>query len=308
MTEHPSSPLKSVLLIGVHDSGKTNFLSRFWIALDAGNGALAKAGLPKDLDYLRTGADHLLRGEFAPHTSYDVYENTEIPVRSSDATGAAFIGSLEVPDLPGEQIPGVFRSRQWSQKWEDKIQAGCSCLIFVRIDSEELIAPLDWINCIALLGATPPTVSSTTDAANKTKPPTQVILVDWLQFLREAFTDRVGGEYKPRVGIVVTAWDKAPMEQQPLGAEPWIAANLPMLSQFIETNDDAFEFQYFGVSVTSGDFVTDPDFKSTYMDGDPRQAGDVVHSLDGEITLSHDMTIPVAWALGIAHNRARRDE
>lgn len=295
MEEHP----RSVLLIGVPDAGKTNFLSRLWITLDAGGGILAKAGLPSDLDYLNSGADHLLKGEFAPRTPQDVHDKSEIPVKST-APGEQFLGTLIVPDLPGEQVLSVYRTRQWSDEWENKIRAGCGCLVFVRVDSKELIAPLDWISCSSHLGGSLPSVTTEKDADGKEKPPTQVVLVDWLQFLRKAFTSRVSGTYRPRVGIVVSAWDLVANEQKDAGPEAWIASNLPLLSQFIQTNDDDFDFEYFGVSVTSGDLDADPEFKTSYLKGDPRKAGEVVHSLSGKVETSHDISLPVAWALGLA--------
>jgi hypothetical protein len=295
MEEHP----RSVLLIGVQDAGKTNFLSRLWITLDAGSGILAKAGLPSDLDYLNSGADHLLKGEFAPRTPQDVHDRTEIPVKTT-APGEQFSGNLIVPDLPGEQVLSVYRTRQWSDEWESKIRAGCGCLIFVRVDSKELIAPLDWMACSSHLGGAVPSATTEKDADGKAKCPTQVVLVDWLQFLRKAFTSRVSGTYKPRVGIVVSAWDLVANDQKEAGPEAWIASNLPLLSQFIQTNDDNFDFEYFGVSVTSGDLDADPEFKTSYLKGDPRKAGEVVHSLSGKVGTSHDITLPVAWALGLA--------
>jgi len=291
---------RSVLLVGVPDAGKTNFLSRLWLALDLGGGILAKAALPADLDYLKAGADHLLKGEFAPHTPHDVHDRTEIPVKSTSA-GHEFLGTLVVPDLPGEQVLSVFRNRQWSDDWENTIHPGCGCLLFVRIDSKELIAPLDWLNCPAHFGSPLPAASPQKDETDKAKPPTQVVLVDWLQFLRKAFTERVSGTYRPRVGIVVTAWDLAPNDQKAGGPEAWIASNLPLLSQYVQTNDDEFEFAYFGVSVASGDLLADPAFKASYLSGDPRKAGEVVHSLSGKVESSGDMTLPVAWALGLAH-------
>jgi hypothetical protein len=292
--EHP----RSVLLIGVPDAGKTNFLSRLWIKLDAGDGTLAKSGLPSDLDYLNSGADHLLKGEFAPRTPQDVQDKTEIPVKST-AKGEVFSGTLIVPDLPGEQVLSVYRTRQWSTEWETKIREGCGCLLFVRVDSKELIAPLDWMNCPAYFGTSLPSAATEKDADGKEKPPTQVVLVDWLQFLRRAFTRRVGGNYKPRIGIVVTAWDLVANEQKPAGPGAWIASNLPLLSQFVKTNKVDFEFEYFGVSVASGDLDADPEFKTSYLKGDPRKAGEVVHSLSGSAETTHDITLPVAWALGL---------
>jgi hypothetical protein len=289
---------KSVLLVGVQDAGKTNFLSRFWLNLEAGGGILSKAGLPADLDYLKTGADHLLKGEFAPHTPQEVHDRTEIPVRAP-AAGADFRGKLIVPDLPGEQVLSVFRGRQWSEAWEDQIGAGCGCLLFVRVDSPELIAPLDWMNCPTLFGAPVPDAAPQKDQTDRVKPPTQVVLVDWLQFLRKAFTDKVGGRYKPRIGIVVAAWDLAPEDQKANGPDAWVRANLPLLWQYVQTNDDAFEFAYFGVSVASGDLGADPAFKESYLNGDPLRAGEVIHSIGGALERSGDTTLPVAWALGL---------
>jgi hypothetical protein len=138
-----------------------------------------------------------------------------------------------------------------------------------------------------------------TDAIDTAKPPTQIVLVDWLQFLRKAFTERVGGTHKPRVGIVVAAWDLAPNEQKAAGPGAWVAANLSLLSQFIQANDDEFDFQYFGVSVASGDLNSDDEFRKAYMEGNPRTAGQVTHSLSGAVETSPDMTLPVAWAMSV---------
>jgi hypothetical protein len=289
---------KSVLLIGVTDAGKTNFLSRLWLALDAGHGILAKAGNPDDLDYLAAGADHLLRGEFAPHTPQDVRDATEIPVKKGDGSNE-YRGTLVVSDWPGEQILSIFRTRQWSLEWENRISAGCGCLLFVRVDSPQLIAPLDWISCHHLFGGPMPAVPHEDHPGDKQKPPTQVLLVDWIQFLRAAFTDRVGGSYRPRIGIVVTAWDLAPNDQKAAGPSAWISSNLPLLAQYIESNSDNFDFECFGVSVASGDLKADEEFKKAYLKGDPRSAGEVVHSLSGKVEASSDMTFPVAWALGL---------
>jgi hypothetical protein len=289
--------LRSVLLIGVPDAGKTNFIFRFWLTLDAGDGILKKAGLPDDLDYLKNGADHLLNGEFAPRTAHDVFDRTEIPVKMKSA-GHESLGRVIVPDLPGEQTLKVFRMRQWASHWDDEIRSGCGCLLFVRIDSPELVAPIDWVNCPANFGTPMSHVAPPEDETGKVKPPTQVVLVEWLQFLRKAFTAKVGGTYKPRIGIVVSAWDLAPYDQKADGPAAWIKGNLPLLSQFIRSNDDDFEFAYFGVSVASGDLKTDASFKAAYLKGNPRRAGEVVYDLRGTVETSSDVTLPVAWALG----------
>jgi hypothetical protein len=288
---------RSVLLVGVHDAGKTNYLFRFWLVLDSGQGVLSKDGLPADLEYLKTGAEYLLKGEFAPHTPQDVRDQTEIPVKTSGAGG--FRGKLVVPDIPGEQVLSVFKGRQWTEHWEEQIKPGCGCLLMLRVDSDQIVAPLDWVSCAKLYGGVPVEAAPETEESGKVKPPTQIVMVEWLQFLRTAFTAKAGGNYRPRVGIVVSAWDLVVEDQKSKGPDPWIKDNFPLLHQFIDANDDNFEFTYFGVSVADGDFDKDAEFKAQYLDESPKKAGAIVHTLSGLVEKSADCTLPVAWALGV---------
>ena len=55
MSDKSSNDHEAVLLIGGPDAGKSNFLFRLWIAIDTGQGALVKDGLPSELDYLSGG-------------------------------------------------------------------------------------------------------------------------------------------------------------------------------------------------------------------------------------------------------------
>jgi len=249
---HPAID-RSVLLIGGTDAGKSNFLFRVWIAIDEGRGLLAKNGLPKEFEYLRAGAEELLRGKFAGHTSKEVQERVVVPLRSTRPDGPT--GTVVVPDMPGEQTLTICRRREWSADWEDHISSGCACLLFVRAGSDEVVAPLDWAACFALYGApavAPPTDAEEVNPATVPPQPTQVVLVEWLQFLRRAFTAVAGGAFRPRVGIVVSAWDAVPTDQQEAGPASYIRDNFPMLNQFLEAHADRFDFRVFGVSVVAG--------------------------------------------------------
>lgn len=299
----------SVLLIGGSDAGKSNFLFRLWIAIDDGGGTLVKDGLPSDLEYLRGGAEELLEGRFAGHTPKEVHELVVIPVKSS---GRATLpgGIMVVPDVAGEQVLSIYRNRQWSQAWEELISRRCACLLFVRAGSDEVVAPLDWATCFEKYGATvdaPGQMAEAFDVLDSVdghkenekalQTPTQVVLTEWLQFLRRAFTAVVGGFFRPRIGVVISAWDAVPTDQQPAGPVFYLKDNFPMLHQFIEANADRFDFQVFGLSIVNGDLTNDEQFKESYLRGRPQDFGLVVHSLDGEFVESPDITLPVAWAL-----------
>lgn len=330
MTDSNHPPIRSVLLIGGPDAGKSNYLFRLWVALNDGRGALTKDGLPNDVAYLRDGAERLLEGEFAGRTSKEVHECIEMPVKSNILGAQTRRGALVIPDMPGEQIRAIYRNRQWSHAWEDHVSTGCGCLIFVRAGSSENVVPLDWATCIEMYGAAiaapsstaPPETNSSlvaatstpgdmqaeaqlaqkqTDPKNgeaKSELPTQVMLTDWMQFLRRAISERMSGVHRPRIGIVVSAWDAVPADQQTAGPMQYLKGNFPLLHQFLETNGDDLDLQVFGLSVVSGDLKADAEFKKQFETGNPREFGFVIHSLQGDLRQDVDVTLPVAWALG----------
>jgi hypothetical protein len=294
----------AVLLIGGPEAGKSNFLFRAWTHIDSSNGLVEKDGLPSDAEYLRTGAECQLRGKFAGHTSQEVHVISSIPIRlrSDIQKKALFV----VPDINGEQINRIYHARKWSYDWESLISESTAYLFFVRVSSQQIIAPLDWITWYSLYCGTPPSTpvadrqdgepAKTTNTAVKTpKTPTQVILVDWLQFILKAVRDKHPQPIRARVGIVVAAWDCVPRDFQG-GPSVWIQENMPLLHQFCITNQDIFEFSFFGTSIFSGDPEHDPEFADALSHKDPRTMGYVRYSSDNR--KSDDFTIPIAWALG----------
>lgn len=286
---------RSVLLVGGPDAGKTNYLSRLWLALQARTGLLGADGLPADAEYLNTNAQALLGGAFAPRTSKEVHARNAIPVRWADAHGEQR-GELVVPDCSGEEWEKIHRTREWSEQWEGAIPALVGCLLFVRAGSDRIVAPLDWVSCHHLFGQP---VDLARGSGTAPEFPTQVLLVDWLQCLRAAVASLPGPARRLRVAVVVSAWDRVPPEQQAAGPEQYIAENFRMLSDFALSNPGPFEFAHFGVSVTGGDLDAAPDYRDEYLKGNPSEAGYVVHSLAGGPARSADHTLPVAWAVGV---------
>ena len=281
---------RSVLLVGGPDAGKTNYLTRFWVALKAGEGCLRTRGLPADAEYLNSNEQALLGGAFAPHTPKSVHARNVIPVGwSKDGSG-----ELVVPDCAGEAWEEIHRTREWSEEWEALLPSLAGCLVFVRAGSDEIVPALDWVNCAHLFGG--PRQLSPTSA--KARLPTQVLLVDWVQCLTSAFASLPVPACRLRIAMVVAAWDRVPKDQQAGSPADYIAANFRMLSDFILSNGTVFDVTHFGVSSTGGDLETEPGYRDEYL-RDPTAAGYVVHSLGGTVARSSDLTLPVAWAMGV---------
>lgn len=289
----------AVLLIGGPEAGKSNFLFRAWTEIDSGSGKLEKDGLPLDADYLQTGAEFQLGGRFAGRTSQEVHVFTRIPVKLRQ--DPAQTATLVVPDVLGEEVDKIYKTRRWDDKWEELIRQDTGYLLFARANSDQTIAPLDWITCHKLYGSVPAVdasaAQSETQAAigtsTATPTPTQVVLVDWLQFILKAVRDRAKGKARPRVGLIVTAWDSLPKDAD-LTPSDWIRENLPLLHQYVMTNGEAFEFAFFGSSIFAGDPDMDQDFADVLRKSDPRTFGFIL----SEESQTADFTVPLAWALG----------
>jgi hypothetical protein len=186
----------------------------------------------------------------------------------------------------------MYKKRSWQHTWDEFITEGSGCLVFIRVDSEQNVSPMDWIAFHKVFQSTTATVQPPTDET-----PTQVVAVDWLQCLRKAYTDMVGGSYRPRVGIVLTAWDLIPNDRRHIGPDGYLRENYPLLKDFIDSGAREFEFSSFGVSVFGGDPQHDATFKQKYLE-DALNAGSVVSTVRGSLEECGDMTLPVAWTLG----------
>ncbi|SIN69861.1 hypothetical protein SAMN05444166_0212 [Singulisphaera sp. GP187] len=298
----PTANNHSVLLVGGPDAGKTNFLIRLWIALQSGEGRLQSDGLPEDMEYLNAGAQTLLGGEFAPRTSREVHTRNVIPVRAT-SNRSDFRGQLVVPDSSGEEWMLIHRNREWSERWEEAIPSLLGCLLFVRAGSLEIHAPLDWVSCFDYFGTADNLPDAPDSDGEEFAMPTQVVLIDWLQCLRAAVSAHGGGSLL-RVGVIVSAWDRVPTEQQGEAPQSYVAKNFPMFHDFILSNRERFAFECFGVSIVGGDFEFAPGFRENYLRGVPAQAGYVVHALGGVPTRTGDHTLPLAWAMGLVTESA----
>lgn len=285
--------MKSVVLVGGKDAGKTNYLGRLWMSLDAETGVIAKRGLPPQIEYLRTIASSLNSGEFAARSAPGTFVSTSIPVKWN---GGSSTGQLDVPDCGGELWEKIHREREWDSKWERAINSMAGCILFFRGTSEENVESLNWSNNSDVMTC----LNQTADAkVDNQKPPTQVVLVDWLQCLSIAYRDVQKSEEPLRVAIVLSAWDEVPKEQQNADPDDYLSCNLPLLHDFLAGNPSLYTYKSFGVSLVGGKLSKEnTPFKRKYLKEDPHKTGYVVLSSNKKVLKSSDLTLPLAWAFG----------
>lgn len=278
-----------MILIGGPDTGKTNFLARLVAHLRDGEGSLRATRLPDDIQYIEDALAHLLKGEFAPrshNTTDEVSGHIVIDVREVTSGEEA---TISVPDVSGETWDDVANTAEISQAWLDRVRDASGALLFVRVLSELNVDPLDWVNAPQLLALAGPN----TELAI----PTQVMLCEFLRLLEENLSRESEG--LPRVGIVLSAYDRLDKPTREAGPMEFIEHNYPLFAGKI-ANCAELDIGVFGSSVVGGE-LTDVAFKDDYLGGDLVESGYII---DGTVTPAQettDISRPVSWVLKLTN-------
>jgi Double-GTPase 1 len=282
----------SVVMVGLPDSGKTNYLAALWDALQSGKGRLSAPVPPDEISYVEEALACQSRGEFAPRSDKNIEEsrrNFSVAVRLKSQPDAP-TNDIVVPDITGELWKGAVETTEIASEWMTELEGAAGAVLFVRILSESNSAPLDWVTTDRLL-----TLTELSDADEKMSKgmPTQIALCELLRFLEHTLPSR-GEDVKPRVALAVTAWDLMDAETSAKGAKAFLRKEYPLFAGRLD-DIESLDVAIFGVSAVGGDF-DDPDFKERYLKGEV--TGYVVTGGGKALAVETDVTTPIAWVLG----------
>lgn len=279
---------KSIILVGGPDTGKSNYVGRLWASLKEGKGALERAGMPRNIEYVESICEHLLQGEFAGRT--DTNQERQdfcIPLKSGHNSEPA---ELIVPDFTGELWRDAVKNSEIPLEWMDALDNADGALLFVRAHSPLNIQPFDWVTARDALR------HSVGEGNEEVELPTQVMLCELLRLLQQRLSDRPDGG-NPRVAVVVTAWDTLDVEAQVEGPMVYLHKQFPMFAGML--NDaDVIDKRVYAVTIVGGDLQRDEDFRERYQHMIMSDTGSVTLERDGVWRTDPDITIPVAWAIG----------
>ncbi|WP_063901412.1 MULTISPECIES: hypothetical protein [Burkholderia] len=279
---------QAIVLVGGPDSGKTNYLGRLWATLNSGHGKLKAARSPGDIEYVEEILSHLLQGEFAPRSNQTLETrrtNFSVSLILAGDKNPAEI-ELTVPDVRGELWKQAVETLEIPQQWLEKLKNSTGALLFVRVHSEQNIAPPDWVNMERLLRL------RGSDADSK-KLPTQVFLCELLRFLEHTLKS-VSPSRRPRVAVVVSAWDLLDPESQEAGPLRYLTQQYPLFAGRV-INTEKLDVRVFGVSVVGGDLGDDRVFRESFAEGELEDFGFVVTDSVEGVQQHGDITLPVAW-------------
>ena len=282
----------SIVMMGWPDSGKTNYLAALWDALRKGQGLIFAPVPPDDITYVEDALAFQSRGEFAPRSDKNIEESRKdfsVTVALRDALDTVAT-DIVVPDITGELWKAAVETCEISYEWMDELRQASGAMMFVRIRSDSNIAPLDWVTTDRFFRLAQ---FSDADEIKAKGLPTQIALCELVRFLEHTMQPSDQGA-RPRVAVVVTAWDLMDVQAQRKGPMAFLRAEYPLFAGRIE-DCKHLDFHVFGVSALGGDFA-DPTFKDRYLRGE--ESGFVATGGGNTLHVTHDVTAPVAWVIG----------
>jgi hypothetical protein len=285
MTESASNQF---VMIGLPASGKTSFLAALWYLVqhkevDHRLTLECREGDSKHLNHI---SSLWASFEVVPRTSTSS-ERTVSMILSDSITKKTI--TLTFPDLSGESFRAQWVERHFTVSYDNFLKESVGGVLFISpLDYRKPVRIASALPLLKEMGAAGSSNGETDDSSiawDPTKAPTQVQLVELLQFVVER-------EYfKPpfRLALVISAWDQL----KGVKATPvkWLVDEMPFLSQFLESNRRLFDFNVYGISAQGGDYGDDVG-KLTGMKPSER----ILVAGDG-VTNPHDLTELLTWLM-----------
>jgi hypothetical protein len=279
----------NLLFIGLPGSGKTTFLAALWHVLDDRSSATALklTMLSGDRTYLNQIAKEWRECSQVPRTNL---QTEQIVILHLDGNGFGSF-DLSIPDLAGEAFKQQLTERRMTRHHDAFVQEATGLMLFLHPDDVQKGTQLTVARRLEaeLPGAHEEDATAVNTGMNNAWSPellpTQAKLVELLQFILER-TQR-----KLQVAVVVSAWDLVDHLASP---HEFVARELPLFQQFLEANEDIFQYSVFGVSAQGGD-ITDEAQKQTLLGFDDALKRIKVRQ---DQQTDHDITKPIAWLLG----------
>lgn len=279
---------KSVIMVGATDSGKTSYLGRLWAALAEERASLRSTQMPDEVGYAIRALEYLQKGQFAPRTdvniaadgkdgvTVDVEWNEDEKVRRAE---------ILVPDVAGELWVTAIRESEMPEPWFDRLCSASGALLFVRVSSKEHVESLDWATAAEPLKA----VGKDGDY----RIPTDVQLCEFLRMLETFLGQKNGCVEKPRVAVLISAWDMLDESVSRHGPRRFLQQSFRLFSGRI-ADVSTVEISVFGLSVVGGDLEGDPHFREQFLNGRVENFGYVITESGQKWP---DVTTPIRWVL-----------
>lgn len=279
----------NVILIGGPETGKTNFIARLWLALQDDDSMLKASGMAENIAYIEGAVEHLHQGKFAPRTDKNQDANSGSTIIPINIEGID-IANLVIPDVTGEVWEKAVEKNELGAEWMEQLESAIGCLLFLRALSPLNVSPLDWVNAGELM-------KIQSEDTQETELPTQVMLCELLRFIQLKLSSNNSNNPKPRIAVVITAWDRLDQTTSAIGPSAYLENEYPLFFGWLR-DMDKFDVSIFAMSILGGDPEKDENFRNTLLESDFK-SGYVMFERDGIVTEDTDISLPLSWIIGL---------
>jgi GTPase SAR1 family protein len=279
----------SVLVIGEHNVGKTNYAMQLFGRLRSNNNSgLRLLRTPATIAPFELGLSALNNGRTPAHTPSTANDELELNIEFNERQV-----SLTWPDYGGEQISEILQSRSLSEAWQNRIANADAWMLFLRLSTIG-----DSLDAIAHPAPTGKSNAKTElmkiDETGTAKPwNSNAKIIELLQMLlhekRIGIHDRVKS---PALVVALSCWDE--LNTQERDKPPAILKqHLPLLSEFLTTRWETDHLSIVGISPL-GMAIAENTVNETLRDEGPEQHGFAILP-DGKKT--SDLSQPILWLM-----------
>ncbi|SFM24035.1 TRAFAC clade GTPase domain-containing protein [Pelosinus propionicus] len=238
---------KNYYIMGLPAACKTTYLAALWYCLtNSVNSGLKIKEFIGDQTYLSDISSKWAEVEEIPRTKPE-FEQKKITLLLENSTQDLM--EISFPDLSGESFQAQYAEREVNQETVDYVRECDGLLLF--INPENATEP-NFIAEIPDIFRNNETIEEELPVRNALEDPTQVQLVELLQFVKYMRYDR-----PIKLGVIISAWDKVEEGIPELKNEPksFIKRKLPLLWQYLESNLYYFKVVYYGISAQGGELT-----------------------------------------------------
>lgn len=234
------------LIIGMPNSGKSTYIAalRHLLVANEVHTELELSGLAEDEAHLNRLEDEWLACEQVERTKTGTESWVEFNVKDRVS---GLQTTLSIPDLRGENFEQPACSGQCNRALHSALLETDGVLLFTNADREDdMLLIADFMD---ILGPSEPATESEIprEIFRPENMSEEVKVVEFLQIANR----RPARPRKRKLGMIISAWDVVTAIEETT-PDKWFQEHRPMLSQFLESNQDFWDIRIYGISAQGG--------------------------------------------------------
>ncbi len=280
---------QKLILVGLPESGKSTFIAALWDVVTSHKieGSLILSDFEGDDSYLNELHQNWVELKSFGRTKLG---KEGLGIMNLHSASDSTVGTLILPDLSGERFANQWEKRKVLKDHVEHLRESSGLLLFVhskKIERGELMDE-DLNELDEILSTDAPAPEVIEEVIEIELPvllkhsPTQTILVDLLQ------TSLDLSNKLSKVSLIISAWDL--VIENGLSPIDWLKKKLPLLAQFLESNERKIDYYVFGISAQGGEIDDSEQRARLLKEIDPSKR--IIVAEEGKEP-HHDITIPV---------------